>query len=102
MKRAWLSDAGLDIVAPNGIDPTGRATGSPNRVFDFPYNPPPNGTDAPSDPNYQMGVVTNLFFWSNRYHDVLYQLGFTEAARNFQTNNFGRGGLGNDFVRAEA
>jgi Fungalysin metallopeptidase (M36) len=95
-------DAGLDIVAPNGIDPTGRATGSPNRVFDFPYNPPPNGADSPSDPNYQMGVVTHLFFWTNRYHDVLYQLGFTEAARNFQTNNFGRGGLGNDFVRAEA
>jgi hypothetical protein len=27
---------------------------------------------------------------------------FTEAARNFQQDNFGRGGLGNDFVRAEA
>ncbi len=49
-----------------------------------------------------MGVVTNLFFWSNRYHDRLYELGFTEAARNFQQDNFGRGGLGNDFVRAEA
>ena len=95
-------DAGLDIVAPNGIDPTGRATGSPFRVFDFPYTPSPLGTDAPSDANYRMGAVTNLFFWANRYHDRLYQLGFTEAARNFQQNNFGRGGLGNDFVRAEA
>jgi hypothetical protein len=47
-------------------------------------------------------VVTNLFFWSNRYHDRLYELGFTEAARNFQLDNFGRGGLGDDFVRAEA
>ena len=42
------------------------------------------------------------FFWSNRYHDRLYELGFTEAARNFQLDNFGRGGLGNDLVRAEA
>ena len=49
-----------------------------------------------------MGAVTNLFFWSNRYHDRLYQLGFNEAAGNFQQDNFGRGGLGNDFVRAEA
>ena len=49
-----------------------------------------------------MGIVTNLFFWSNRYHDRLYQYGFTEPARNFQNNNFGRGGLGADFVRAEA
>jgi hypothetical protein len=32
-------DAGLDIVAPNGIDVNGRPVGSPFRVFDFPYNP---------------------------------------------------------------
>ncbi len=104
-------DAGLDIDPSiitgngNGIDPGGRAVGSPFRVFDFPYNPspgiPPPG-DAPTLANYRMGVVTNLFFWSNRYHDRLYELGFTEAARNFQQDNFGRGGLGNDFVRAEA
>jgi subtilisin-like proprotein convertase family protein len=98
-------DAGLDIVPPNGIDPAGRAVGSPFRVFDFPYNPapgiPPPG-DAPTLANYRMGVVTDLFFWSNRYHDRLYELGFTEAAGNFQTSNFGRGGAGNDHVLAEA
>jgi subtilisin-like proprotein convertase family protein len=91
-------DAGLDIDGTNGIDAAGRATGSPARVFNFAYDP---ATDAPSGTAYRMGAITNLFFWSNRYHDQLYQLGFTEAARNFQTNNFGRGGLGNDFVRAE-
>lgn len=95
-------DAGLDIASPNGIDANGRATGSPTRVFDFAYNPPPLGTDAPTGTNYRMGAVTNLFFWANRYHDRLYELGFTEPARNFQQNNFGRGGTGNDFVRAEA
>ncbi len=98
-------DAGLDIAAPNGIDPAGRAVGSPFRVFDFPYNPPPGippPGDVPTGVDYRNGIVTDLFFWSNRYHDLLYQLGFTEPARNFQLNNFGRGGLGNDFVRAEA
>jgi subtilisin-like proprotein convertase family protein len=98
-------DAGLDIDGLNGIDPSGRAVGNPFRVFNFPYNPapgiPPPG-DAPMLDNYRMGAVTNLFFWSNRYHDRLYQLGFNEAAGNFQQDNFGRGGLGNDFVRAEA
>jgi extracellular elastinolytic metalloproteinase len=97
-------DAGLDIATPNGIDPTGRPTGSPNRVFDFPYNPAPGipaPGDAPTGANYRMGAVTNLFFWSNRYHDLLYQFGYTEASRNFQTDNFGRGGSGNDSVRAE-
>ncbi len=98
-------DAGLDLVAPNGIDPGTRPIGAPFRVFDFPYNPapgiPPPG-EAPTLPNYRNGEVVNMFVWSNRYHDRLYELGFTEAAGNFQLDNFGRGGLGNDFVRAEA
>lgn len=95
-------DAGLDLVTPNGIDVGGRPVGSPFRVFDFPYNPPPLGADLPTGANYRFGEVTNMFFWTNRYHDLVYQLGFTELARNFQTNNFGRGGLGNDHVLAEA
>src|SRR5437763_556267 len=35
-------------------------------------------------------------------HVRLYKLGFTEAAGTFQSNNFGRGGLGNDAVQADA
>jgi hypothetical protein len=35
-------------------------------------------------------------------HDTLYRHGFTEAAGNFQVNNFGKGGAGNDPVQAEA
>ena len=46
--------------------------------------------------------MTNLFYWNNIIHDVQYQYGFDEAAGNFQVNNYGRGGLGNDSVRAEA
>jgi hypothetical protein len=98
-------DAGLDIAAPNGIDAGGRATAT-NFVFRFDYRPDgstdPVGSNNPADPAFRMGAVTNLFFWSNRYHDQVYHLGFTEAARNFQTDNFGRGGLGGDAVRAEA
>jgi extracellular elastinolytic metalloproteinase len=95
-------DAGLDIDGTNGIDPNGRAIGT-GRVFNFPYAPGGTpGEEPPTGTNYRMGIVTNLFFWSNRYHDRLYQYGFTEQARNFQNDNFGRGGLGADFVRAEA
>src|SRR2546429_3344226 len=101
-------DAGLDIDGVNGIDPDGRAAGlcagpSPGcRNFTFAYNPPPGGSDPPTGTDARMGGVTDLFFWSNRYHDRLYAFGFTEAARNFQNDNFGRGGLGGDYVRAEA
>src|SRR4030095_2560694 len=37
----------------------------------------------------------------NWYHDELYRLGFTELARNFQNDNFGRGGNALDRVSAE-
>jgi Fungalysin metallopeptidase (M36)/FG-GAP-like repeat/FG-GAP repeat len=97
-------DAGLDIDGTNGIDAGTRAVGA-GRVLSFVYNPAPGipaPGDAPTGAAYRNGIVTNIFFWTNRYHDKLYNLGFTEAARNFQTNNFGRGGTGNDFVRAEA
>ena len=46
--------------------------------------------------------MTNLFYWNNLFHDVLYRYGFDEASGNFQANNYGRGGLGGDYVRAEA
>jgi hypothetical protein len=47
-------------------------------------------------------AVQNLFYFNNIVHDVLYSHGFTEAAGNFQVDNFGKGGAGNDPVNAEA
>ncbi|HEX2062215.1 MAG TPA: M36 family metallopeptidase [Thermoanaerobaculia bacterium] len=97
-------DAGMDLLSPNGIDAGSRATGTAFRVFDYVYNPAP-GIPAPGESpalaNYRLGEVTQMFFWTNRYHDRLYEVGFTEAARNFQLDNFGRGGAGNDRVLAE-
>lgn len=57
-------------------------------------------TQAPS--TYQNAATTNLFYWNNLCHDLLYTFGFTEAAGNFQVNNFGLGGAGNDRVLALA
>src|SRR5262249_6917230 len=55
------------------------------------------------DPStYQSASTTNLFYWNNILHDVHYRYGFTEAAGNFQINNYGNGGLANDWVRASA
>jgi hypothetical protein len=73
-----------------------RPQGSPSRVFD----PPLNLTQDPV--NYRDAAVVQLFYYSNMIHDRFYELGFTESAGNFQTNNFGRGGLGNDPVLADA
>ncbi|MCH9647670.1 MAG: M36 family metallopeptidase [Deltaproteobacteria bacterium] len=55
---------------------------------------------APS--TYREAAVTNLFYWNNVIHDIQYQYGFDEAGGNFQVNNYGNGGAGNDDVQAEA
>lgn len=56
----------------------------------------------PADPTNQQSAIQNLFYTNNVIHDKLYTHGFTEAAGNFQQNNLGRGGFGNDGVLAEA
>ena len=89
------ADAYTDTNADNAAD-LPRVTGAPNRVFDFPLN-------LAVEPTTQKEAsVTQLFYWTNFMHDRMYELGFTEAAGNFQTDNFGRGGVGNDPVNAEA
>ncbi|MES2545193.1 MAG: T9SS-dependent M36 family metallopeptidase [Bacteroidota bacterium] len=76
-----------------GTSPDGTAS----LTFDFPY---PGVAVAPD--TYINAANTNLFYMSNIMHDVWYQYGFTEANGNFQTRTFGRGGVGNDAVNAEA
>jgi len=79
------------VNAP-GLSPDGGAS----RNFNFPFSI--LGTSAAN----QNAAITNLFYLNNRIHDVFYQFGFTESARNFQQNNFGKGGLDDDSVFAEA
>jgi extracellular elastinolytic metalloproteinase len=47
--------------------------------------------------------AAQVFWFVNNYHDHLEQspIGFTPAAGNFQVNNNGQGGLGNDPLHAE-
>lgn len=84
------------------VDRSAQSTTTPDPLtFDF----APDFSVAPTQttpvPNQQFNI-TNLFYWNNIIHDVLYQYGFDEPSGNFQVNNQGRGGLGNDYVRAEA
>lgn len=59
--------------------------------------------DLTLDPRqYVNAAVVNLFYWNNIIHDVFYLYGFDEVSGNFQVNNYGNGGAGNDDVRAEA
>jgi hypothetical protein len=86
-----------DRNADNLPDSGGFADGGPGLVFDHPLD----FEDPPEE--YQDAAVTNLFYWNNVIHDVLYGYGFDEKSGNFQQDNFGRqNGKGGDPVRAEA
>ena len=80
----------------NNAPPASEPDCGPTLTCEFPVDL----TQAPS--TYAAAAVANLFYWNNHIHDVQYQYGFTEVAGNFQVNNYGRGGAGNDSVRAEA
>lgn len=70
--------------------------GGSSRNFNFPLN-----LSQPAI-NNRSAAITNLFYTTNKSHDIFYQLGFNENSRNFQTNNFGKGGKQNDALFAEA
>jgi alpha-tubulin suppressor-like RCC1 family protein len=103
--EGWVPDGGTTTVGNNveahtdtnadNLPDLPRPT-SPTRNFDFPvdFNQSPTA--------YKEALVTQLFYMNNWVHDKLYAMGFTESAGNFQTNNFGRGGSGNDAVQADA
>ena len=90
-------DAYLDRDNNNAADTGGRPVSS-TKTFEYTADL----TQAPTLAVNQQAAVTNLFYLNNVIHDKLYRHGFNEAAGNFQTNNFGKGGLGNDAVLAEA
>ncbi len=56
--------------------------------------PPPTELDV------YPGTVS-LFYYTNLLHDYLYSIGFTEATWNFQQDNFGLGGAGQDALSAQ-
>ncbi len=82
-----------DIDADNEA-PENQPVGQ-DLVFDFPIV-------ETSDPEDNIDAdATNLFYWNNFMHDWSYIFGFTEAAGNFQDNNYGKGGEQDDHVLAE-
>lgn len=118
-----------DTAASSVIDGNGRPTGNPDansrnrdflgttpRDFQTNYLPPPqagnpesgqtptgngnNGTLAVDQ--FRRAAITHLFYLTNWYHDRLFNLGFNEAAGNFQQLNFSGMGLGGDRVLGDS
>ncbi|KAF7553705.1 hypothetical protein G7Z17_g3441 [Cylindrodendrum hubeiense] len=102
----WNSDGTTNYTTTRGnngiaqVNPSGgtayltnyRPTSSA-RAFEYDYS-----TSTTTPTTYRDASITQLFYTANKYHDLLYLLGFTEVAGNFEINNNGQGGSGSDFV----
>jgi extracellular elastinolytic metalloproteinase len=94
--RGNNNHAYLDQDDDEAQDFGGSPDGGPGLDFDFPADLTEHSQF------YRDAVTTNVFYGCNTFHDIFYRYGFTEAAGNFQANNYGRGGLSGDYVRCEA
>ncbi|MGQ0540972.1 MAG: M36 family metallopeptidase [Blastocatellia bacterium] len=130
LDRAGVANV-CDTDAGSVLDGNGRPTGNPDaslrnrdflglapRNFETNYLPPPQGGAGGAETGqtatgaglngtlaidqFRRGAVTQLFYTTNWYHDRLHFFGFDAASGNFQNNNFGGGGVGNDRVLGDA
>ncbi len=106
----WLLDSRTDTLG-NNVDaysdvnpPTGfsngdfRAAVTGTRAFDYTFD---LTASALASQTQQMASITSAFYGINWLHDFWYDAGFTEAAGNAQTDNYGRGGVAGDAMLAE-
>jgi MYXO-CTERM domain-containing protein len=92
-------DAYADLSAPNGLGSGDfRATAS-GSTFDHSYD---TSKGPLVDTDQQMASITSLFYVLNWLHDFWYDAGFDEQAGNAQLSNYGRGGVEDDVLLAEA
>ncbi len=94
-----VTDADVADATTNWPDTSTTAIPSLNFVH------APIFTQQPSNSTNQTNkkfAIDNLFYWNNVMHDMMYQYGLTETGGSFQNDNLGRGGLGNDYVEANA
>jgi large repetitive protein len=92
------ADAYVDLLTPDGFTPGPdfRADVTGPNQFLRTYDPA-----LPNALNQQKAAIVQMFYNVNFVHDWYYASGFTEAAGNAQVNNFGRGGVAGDNIRAE-
>jgi hypothetical protein len=99
--NAGANDNGFGPAQEPPADPaTGDHHAFTTAVDTFSFNHQPD-VDAYSA-NARQGSITQLFYNINFLHDWYYDSGFNEVSKNAQTNNFGRGGTGNDSILGQS
>lgn len=95
------ADAYADLGYGDGYHALGdfRAETTSPGVFDWTYD---LSLEPDENESQHRAAATHLFYVVNWLHDYFYDSGFDEAAGNAQNDNFGRGGVEGDAMRAEA
>ncbi len=99
--QTTLDVAGNNVHSYLDLDADNKVDGGGAPVTDGNFTAVANLTDPPSTTANRETAVQNLFFITNRVHDILYRAGFNELAENFQENNFNFGGKDSDSVDTE-
>ena len=86
--------SGNNVIAYKSSTSSVTSESDSGLVFDYPAN----FSVTPTTPGNVNAARVNAFYVVNTVHDIQYKYGFTVAAFNFQTDNFGKGGKGNDRV----
>ncbi|KAJ7633301.1 Fungalysin metallopeptidase-domain-containing protein [Mycena rosella] len=95
----WHSDGTTNTTGNNAVSFKGATTATTTEsAAGLVFNYPQDATIAPTVSANVDAARVNAWFLVNSIHDLSYRYGFTEAAFNFQNNNFGKGGVGNDRV----
>lgn len=89
--NVYASEDIADADVP-GSSPDGGSTLTFDASFDA----------TQSAANFTDAAIINLFYWNNVMHDVWWHYGFDEISGNFQSNNYGNGGVQDDYVLADA
>ncbi|KAJ6563293.1 Fungalysin metallopeptidase-domain-containing protein [Mycena vulgaris] len=98
----WHSDGTTNTTDTSGNNAltykTSTTNTTPESGTGLVFSYPQSATTAPTTTANVNAARVNNFYLVNTIHDITYRYGFTEAAFNFQNNNFGKGGKAADRV----
>ncbi|CAE6455709.1 unnamed protein product [Rhizoctonia solani] len=90
--------SGNNVIAFKSTSSATTSQSSATNNYDYAYN---SAVAPTTSPNID-AARTNAFYVANMVHDFTYRYGFDEAAYNFQNDNNGKGGKGNDRIQLYA
>ncbi|OOF94567.1 hypothetical protein ASPCADRAFT_507516 [Aspergillus carbonarius ITEM 5010] len=102
----WIGDGWRNYTTTRGNNAIAQWNPSGGSSYLFNHRPSdaklnfqwPYSVNMTQPSLYINASIVQLFYTANTYHDLLYTLGFTETAGNFEYNNDGHGGRGRDYV----